>query len=277
MQQELPDRFQLYRFKLDRILGKGGTGTVYRGIDTKDGSVVAVKLFRANFFRNRLHMHDLAKSVSRFKSFDHPNVVRVFEFIAGKEGPCLIEEFVDGPDLKWYLDNRTWNLQERLVIVAQICNGLQYIHDQGFVHHDLKPGNILFTRKGVVKVCDYSLGSTGLLTLLDGNLPEQITPMYVAPELLNKQKASPKSDMYALGVTLYLLFTGKVPFEVDSLQKLYFCHLRIRPEHPSVVNPKCPAILGDIIMRLLEKEPKNRFENCDQLRITLSDVGKSRI
>ncbi|MBI4557052.1 MAG: serine/threonine protein kinase [Candidatus Hydrogenedentes bacterium] len=278
-QQEVfsPDRTHLYRFKVDRILGRGGSGTVYRGLDPETGQVYAVKLFHANFFRNRMHHREIAKTVARFAKFSHLNVVRVYEFISGEEGDCIVQEYVDGPDMKWYVANRPWNLGERLVIVAQICNGLQYIHDQGTIHHDLKPSNILFTRKGVAKIADYCLCRGGFLVFWEGGVHEQITPMFVAPELIQKEKATHKSDLYALGVTMYVLFTGRVPFEVDTLQKVYFCHLRVIPDHPSKVNPACPHALGDIIMKLMDKNPENRFESCDQLRIGLADIGRSRI
>jgi serine/threonine-protein kinase len=131
MKQELPDRLSIYHYKLDRILGRGGTGTVYRGIDLEKGEVVAVKVFHANFFKNKSQIRDFAKNIKVFQKFDHQNVVKVAEFLDGSEGLCMTMEYVDGPDLKWYIENRPWNLQERVVVVAQICNGLQYIHDQG--------------------------------------------------------------------------------------------------------------------------------------------------
>ncbi|MDZ4857471.1 MAG: serine/threonine-protein kinase [Candidatus Hydrogenedentes bacterium] len=277
MKQELPDRLKLYHFKCDRLLGRGGTGTVYRAIDTVKGEVVAVKLFHANFFRNNSQVRDFAKSVQQFKKFNHANVVRVNEFIEGPEGLCLTMEYVDGPDMKYYLENRTWNLEERLVIVAQICNGLQYIHDQGFTHHDLKPGNILFTRKGVAKLSDYSLCRPRALPFLDSGLVEQITPMYVAPEIIRGEKATNRSDIYSLGIALYLMFAGKLPFEVDNLQLLYMAHMRAVPLNPHMVNRRCPQALGDVIMKMIEKDPAKRYESCDQLRIVLSDVGRSRI
>ena len=275
----IPDRATIYRFRLDRILGKGGTGVVYRGLDPEANEVYAVKLFFASFFRNRLHLRDFARSVAKFQKFVHMNVAHIKEFIQGDEGECLVLEYVDGPDLKWYIEKRPWNLQERLVITAQICNGLQYIHERGFTHHDLKPSNILFTRRGVVKLVDYSLcGNSYLLSLFDSSLHEQVTPMYVAPELITKsEKATAQSDIYSLGITMYLMFAERVPFPVDNLQKLYFCHLKVVPEHPSTVNPKCPRQLGDIIMKTLEKKPESRFRDCDELRIALSDIGRSRI
>ncbi|HUW62264.1 MAG TPA: serine/threonine-protein kinase [Candidatus Bathyarchaeia archaeon] len=278
MAQTTPDRMTLYRFKLDRILGKGGTGVVYRGIDPEKGEVVAIKLFFVTFFRNKLHLKDFARSVNKFKKFKHANVAHIREFIQGEEGECLVLEYVDGPDLKWYIENRSWNLQERLVIAAQICNGLQYIHDMGFTHHDLKPSNILFTRKGVVKLVDYSLcGNSSWLTLFDPSVHEQVTPMYIAPELIRNEKATPQSDIYSLGITFYLLFAMRTPFPVDTLQKLYACHLYVTPDNPSMHNPKCPPGLSDIIMRMIDKKPENRFQDCDQLRIALADIGRSRI
>lgn len=277
MKQELPDRLRLYRFKCDRILGRGGTGTVYRAIDTEKGEVVAIKLFHANFFRNAGQVRDFAKSVQSFKKFTHMNIIRVFEFIEGDEGLCMTMEYADGPDLKWYIENRPWNLEERLVIVAQILNGLQYLHDQGFTHHDLKPGNILFTRKGVAKLSDYSLCRPRSIPFLDSGLVEQITPMYVAPEIIKGEKATHRSDIYSLGIALYLMFTGKLPFEVDNLQRLYQAHLKVIPFHPHTVNRRCPQALGDVIMKMIEKDPQKRYESCDQLRIIISDVCKPRI
>ncbi len=277
MPAELPDRLKLGEYKLDRLLGRGGSGTVYRGFDPETNQVVAIKLFHENFFASKAHVKELARSATHFRKFDHPNVVKTYGFFSCEDGHCLVMEYVDGPDMKWYIENRPWNLQERLVIVAQICNGLQYIHDQGYTHHDLKPGNILFTRKGQAKVSDYSLSRARLFGMLGGSLKEQITPMYVAPEIIADGKASPKSDMYSLGVTLYYLFTGQLPYQADSLQKLYMCHLRTKPEHPSNINRRCPRPLGDIIMRMLEKNPDKRFESFDELRIRLSDIGQSRI
>jgi len=276
--QYTPDRAKLYHYKLDRILGEGGTGRVYRGIDTKKGEVVAIKLFRENFFRNKLHLRDLVKSVKRFKKYSNPHVVKIFDFIDGEDGRCMVMEYIDGPDLKWYIQNRPWNLQERIGIVTQICTGLQYLHDQKIIHHDIKPANILFTRTGVAKLADFSLyGASLLLELIDRGAGEQITPMYVPPEIIRSDSPSPQSDQYSLGVTLYLLFAGRFPFEVDNLQRLYQCHLSVAPEHPTVVNPKCPRALGDLIMRMLSKRPEERFSDCDILRIAISKLGQSRI
>lgn len=271
------DRSQLYGFRIDKLLGKGGSSSVYRALDVESGNVVALKLFRANFFQNKMHVRDLARSVKNFRKFDHPNVMKIYNFISGDEGEVLVMEYIDGPDMKWYMENRPYNLQERLAVCAQVCNGMQYLHDKGTLHHDMKPANVMFTRKGVVKVADYSLMRSKFLGIFDSGLKDMITPMYISPELVRKEKATPRSDVYSLGITFYYFFTGKQPFEVDSLEKLYHCHLRVKPEHPSTVNNNVPAPLGDIIMKCLEKEPANRFGDCDMLRIALSELGRSRI
>jgi len=275
-----PDRAKLYHFKLDRILGKGGTGVVYRGIDTQKGEVVAVKRFHENFFRNALHIRDLKKSVKRFSKFKHENVVEIYDFFDGDptDGNCMVMEYVDGPNLNWYLRNRQFNLQERLVVASQLCEGLQYLHDNGAIHFDFKPANVIFTRRGKAKIADYSLYGGGFfLEIFTRNIGEQVTPQFVAPEFIRKEKATPAVDQYSLGITLYMMFTERVPFIVDSLPKMYQCHLKIIPDHPSVVNPRCPRDLGDLIMRLLQKRPEQRFSDCDELRIALANVGRSRI
>ncbi len=279
MSQDLhsPNRSSLYRFKIDKIVGKGGSGTVYRGVDQKSGEVVALKLFHSTYFTNKAHIWEVQRSVKHLRKLNHPNVARIHEFLAGDEGEVLVQEYVDGPDLRWYVANRKWNLQERLVVSAQMCNGLQYIHEQDIVHHDMKPSNILFTRKGQVKITDYSLARSRVLAFLNSGVTELLTPMFAAPEIIQKEKASFASDLYALGVTFYFMFTHQYPFNADSMQKLYYCHLRVRPDHPSTINHKCPTQLGDLILRLMEKKPENRFQDCDQVRIALSNIGTSRI
>ncbi len=276
--QYSPDIPKLYHYKLQRILGEGGTGRVYLGIDMNKGVPVAIKLFHQNFFRNRLHVRDLAKSVIKFKRFKHTNVVQILDFIDDVEGRCMIMEYVDGPSLKWYLLNRPYKLTERINICLQICTGMQYLHDKGCVHHDFKPGNVLFTRTGIVKIVDFSLyGSTFLVELLDRSIGEQITPMFVPPEFIRREKVTARSDIYSMGITFYMMFTDRVPFGVDNLRKLYQCHLTVMPLHPTEVNPNCPMVLGNIIMKMIAKKPEARFNDCDELSIALSQVVKSRI
>lgn len=276
--QYTPDIPKLYHYKLERILGEGGTGRVYLAIDNKKGEAVAIKLFHENFFRNRLHIRDLAKSVAKFKRFKHTNVVQLIDFIDDSEGRCMVMEYVDGPSLKWYLLNRPFKFVERLNICQQICRGMQYLHDKGCIHHDFKPANVLFTRTGTVKIVDFSLyGSSFLLELIDRNVGEQITPMFVAPEFIRKEKVTQLGDQYSMGITFYMMFAEKVPFPVDNLQQLYKCHLAVMPEHPSLANPLCPTALGDIIMKMIQKRPENRFADCDELGIALMQIGRSRI
>lgn len=276
--QFMPDIPQLYHYKLQRILGEGGSGRVYLAIDNKKGEAAAIKLFHENFFRNRLHVRDLAKSVTKFKRFKHNNVVQILDFLDGDEGRCMVMEYVDGPSLKWYILNRPFKLSERIGICIQICQGMQYLHDKGCIHHDFKPANVLFTRTGTVKIADFSLyGSSFLLELVDRNVGEQITPMFVAPEFIRKEKITPLGDQYSMGVTFYMLFTEKVPFMVDNLRKLYQCHLALMPDHPSLVNPQCPTPLGDIIMKMMHKRPEGRFADCDQLSVALTQLLQSRI
>ncbi|NLV43201.1 MAG: serine/threonine protein kinase [Candidatus Hydrogenedentes bacterium] len=276
--QYTPDIPKLYHYKLQRVLGEGGTGKVYLGIDMNKGAPVAIKLFHENFFRNRLHVRDLAKSIIKFKRFKHNNVVQILDFIDDTQGRCLVMEYVDGPSLKWYLLNRPYRLNERINIALQICQGMQYLHDKGCIHHDFKPSNVLFTRTGIVKIADFSLyGNTFLLELIDRNVGEQITPMFVAPEFIRKEKVTNQSDIYSMGITFYMLFTDKVPFPVDSLKRLYQCHLTIMPEHPSLANPACPNTLGDIIMKMIAKRPELRFNDCDELSVAITQMSRSRI
>lgn len=277
IQDRGPDRIRIHHYETDRLLGKGGSGMVYRAVNLNTNDVVALKVFHRNFFRNRMHIRDISRSLKRFKSLDHPNVVRIYDFFHDEEGIVLVLEYIDGPDLKQYLAVQPWRLEERLMIAKQVLSGLQYLHEHGFTHHDLKPSNFLFTKKGVGKLCDFSLGGNSFFAKWNSKLATQITPMYVSPELVLKNKATPKSDQYSCGIMFYLMFAGRVPFLVDSLDRLYFCHTKVRPDEPFAVNPDCPRVLSDIIMRMIAKNPKERFEDCDQVRLALEQVGRSRI
>ena len=275
-----PDRATLYHYNLNLILGEGGTGRVYRAIDSEKGEVVAVKRFRENFFRNQMHQRDLKKSVKRFKKLKHDNVVHIYDFLdtIKDDGNCMIMEYVDGPNLHWYMINRPWNLVERHGIALQMCAGLQYLHDNKVVHHDFKPANVLFTRRGQVKIADFSLfGSSFILELLDRGASEQVTPKFVAPEFIRKEKTTVLSDQYSLGVTLYMLYTEEDPFPADNLQKLYYSHLHVVPQHPTSVNSKCPRQIGDVVMKLLQKKAADRFSDCDMLRTVLASITPHRI
>lgn len=278
-QNYTPDRSKLYHYKLDRVLGKGGTGTVYRGIDTKKGEVAAIKRFHENFFRNPLHLRDMKKSIKKFRKFDHPNLVRVDSILDKDEedGVCMVMEYIDGANLSWYLHNRKYMQPERISITAQMCSGLQYLHDKGCIHHDFKPSNVLFTRKGQPKIADFSLYGSSMLAEMLGGISEQVTPLFMAPEFITKDKITHKVDLYSLGITMYMMFTQRLPFNADSAQMLYQCHLKVTPEHPSVANPACPQPLGDLIMKLIEKNPDKRVQTCDEVNIALSNIGRSRI
>ena len=279
MEDRTPERPVLHSYKVDLILGRGGTGTVYRGFDKK-GNVFAIKRFHENFFRNQLHLRDLKKSVKRFRKLKHQNVVQIMDFIdaRGEDGNCMVMEYMDGPNLKDYILKRPWNFQERLGIVQQICLGLQYLHENGITHHDFKPANVLFTRQGLAKLSDFSLyGSSLLFELFDRGAGDQVTPIFVAPEIIRKEKIGPPMDQYSLGITMYMMFAERPPFMVDSLQKLYRCHLTVIPDNPSDINPKCPPELSQIIMKLLAKYPDKRFRDCYELRWVYANVSRRSI
>lgn len=274
-----PSKPELCGYTLLLTMGVGGTGTVYKAEHPETKQIVALKEFHANFIRNKGHLRDLAKMVKKAQNLNHPNVIKIGNLITNPDENVLVLEFVGGPDLKWYIEHRPYNLNERLGVLTQICNGISYLHDHKIIHHDLKPANILFTRQGQVKVCDFSLAGIagGIMSFMDQGAVEQITPMYIAPELIRKQKPTKLCDLYSLGIMMYTMFTDHMPFPVDTLQKMYICHLSQIPLHPTDVNSECPRLLGNIIMKLLEKDPKERFQDCQELRIALTNVGQSRI
>ena len=244
------------RYRIVGLLGRGGMGEVYRADDLTLGQAVALKFLPEEF---RLHPDRLERfynEVRTARMASHPNLCRVFDIGEMEGRPYYTMEFVDGEDLASLL-RRIGRLpkEKGLEIARQLCAGLAALHDRGILHRDLKPANVMIDGRGRVRITDFGLSAEALGINGDERAG---TPAYMSPEQLEGREVSTKSDLYALGLIFYELFTGKRAFEAKTLAEISRLHRESTPESPSVILGNFDPILERVITRCLEKDPARR-------------------
>ncbi|MCE7871136.1 response regulator [bacterium CPR1] len=249
-------------------LGRGGSGEVVKAWDWRTSEQVAVKLlFPGSDEETRERMRQEARELA---ALSHPNVVKLVDALEHEGQQILIMELLEGGNLHDFLATVP-ELALVLEIFAQVCAGLEYIHDQGLVHRDLKPQNILFSAEKVPKIADLGLvRRVGVRSGLTQTGVMMGTCAYVAPEqILSTREAGPASDLYALGVTLFEALTGEWPFDRDNEFEMMQAHLREPAPGPRELRPDLPESLDQLVRRLLEKEPERRPRSAGQVRQAL--------
>ena len=274
MEQVTPETPPLNnRYLLEQVLGSGGMAVVYRARDLMLERPVAIKLLREDFssdeaFRTRFHQE--AKAVANLY---HPNIVTVHDFGLDNGRLFIVMEYVPGQDLKDLMrQHGRFTVGEALQIMIPACAGIGYAHRAGFVHCDIKPHNILVSPDLRVKVTDFGI-ARALSTIAPDEKSETVwgSPQYFSPEQAAGAAPSPASDVYSLGVILYELLTGQLPFNAANPTELARLHRDAAPPSPRLLNPEIPPRLDELVLRVLAKEPAVRFRTADQLgRVLMS-------
>lgn len=266
------------RYQLEERLGTGGMAVVYRARDLMLERSVAIKILRENFsgdpdFRERFRQE--AKAAA---NLTHPNIVTVHDFGLDSGRLFIVMEFVPGTHLKAILQRRgRLPVDEAISLMIQACAGVGYAHRAGLVHCDIKPHNMLITPDKRLKVTDF-----GIARALASIQPEEKmeivwgSPQYFAPEQAAGGPPSPASDVYSLGVILYELLTGQLPFVATSPTELARLHRDVPPPSPRALNPAISPALEQILLKVLAKEPSARYRTADQFgRVLVSFSGQN--
>ena len=264
---------KLGRFEITGVLGEGAMGTVYLAHDPQIERPVAVKTLRIEAGRERAE--ELAsrflKEAKLAGRLQHPNVVTIYEAGRDQGVDFIAMEYVDGEPLNRLLSDQDFSLSERIEVVRQAAFALEHAHERGVLHRDIKPGNILITREGRVKVADFGIGKllegTGDLTRTGQMLG---SPAYMSPEQIRGEKLDGRSDFFSLAVVFYELLTGSRPFPGDTITTLVYQILHTEPRDPLRLRADLPRSTRDVFARLLAKAPEKRPAGAKEF---LREVG----
>ncbi len=263
------------RYEILQVLGEGGMAFVYKARDTQLERFVAIKTLKPNYVNQETFVDRFKREAKTAANLNHPNIVQIFDW-GIEEEPYFVMEYIEGDTLTSIISkNKTISLSDILFIGAQVSSGLHAAHQKGLVHRDIKPGNIMITPDGKVKVTDFGIVSLqneeSDITKTGSVLG---TASYISPEQAQGKPVSIESDLYSLGTVLYELITGRTPFSGDSPISTATKHLTEKPEKLSTYRKDLPRGVENAILKLLEKATYDRFKSAEDLRATLLQQRK---
>ncbi|HEY2075349.1 MAG TPA: Stk1 family PASTA domain-containing Ser/Thr kinase [Streptosporangiaceae bacterium] len=261
------------RYELDGIVGRGGMAEVFRARDIRLDRIVGVKALRDELARDQTFQARFQREAQSAASLNHPSIVAVYdtgeESVGGTPVPYIVMEFVEGRTLRDLLRDDRGLLPERAAeITCGVLTALGYSHRHGIVHRDIKPGNVMLTPSGDVKVMDFGLARAvpGAQFTLTQTAQVMGTAQYLSPEQARGDRVDARSDLYSTGCLLYELLTGRPPFTGDSPVAIAYQHVMEDPVPPSRVDPEIPAWADAIVLKALQKDPARRYQSADEMR-----------
>lgn len=272
------------RYRVDELIGTGGMASVYRGYDLTLGRDVAVKILRRDLAKDRVFRARFSMEAKSASLMTHPSIVRVFD--AGEDiesdvhgdhpVPYIVMELVDGVLLKDKMADGVLPIEEATGYVHGILEALSYSHRAGVVHRDIKPGNIMITREGNVKVMDFGIARAATDTSATVAETAQIvgTAAYFSPEQAKGETVDARADIYSTGIVLFELLTGRQPFRGDTPVAVAYQQVSEAPPFPTDVNPEIPHAFNGIVLRALAKDPDQRFATAEQFDAALSEAER---
>ena len=246
-------------YRITERIGQGGMGIVYKGLHVKLEQEVAIKVLAPELSQDPSMRERFIKEAKIQAKISHPNVVNVFNYIEDGSNLFLVMEYIPGETLDARL-KRMGRCPDAVTICISVLSALEFMHNRGIIHRDIKPGNIMFLEDGTVKVMDFGIAK------ISGERGQTRTGMrlgtlwYMSPEQIVGEEATVASDLYSVGVTLYQMVTGRIPFGGDSEYKVMKAHLEERPVPPWEIQGDVSREIGRIILKALAKDKKDRYQ-----------------
>jgi eukaryotic-like serine/threonine-protein kinase len=264
------------RYELDGVVGRGGMAEVYRARDIRLDRIVAIKTLRADLARDPIFQARFRREAQSAASLNHPSIVAVYDtgedMATGVPVPYIVMEYVDGRTVRDLLQEGHRLLPERsLEIIDGVLRALDYSHQAGIVHRDIKPGNVMVTRNGDIKVMDFGIARAMSDAQATMTQTAQVigTAQYLSPEQARGERVDARSDLYSAGCLLYELLTGRPPFTGDSPVAIAYQHVRENPVPPSRVDPDVPSWADAIVLKAMAKSPDDRYQTAADMRADL--------
>ena len=264
------------RYELDGVVGRGGMAEVYRARDIRLDRIVAIKTLRTDLARDQIFQARFRREAQSAASLNHPSIVAVYDtgedMATGVPVPYIVMEYVDGRTVRDLLQEGHRLLPERsLEIIDGVLRALDYSHQAGIVHRDIKPGNVMVTRNGDIKVMDFGIARAMSDAQATMTQTAQVigTAQYLSPEQARGERVDSRSDLYSTGCLLYELLTGRPPFTGDSPVAIAYQHVRENPVPPSRVDPDVPPWADAIVLKAMAKSPADRYQTAGDMRADL--------
>lgn len=262
------------RYEIHELIGMGGMAYVYRAYDKIENRWVAIKILKEELSDNSDFLRRFRNESKAIAVLSHPNIVKVYDVSFGDRIQYIVMEFIDGITLKQYIEQQgelKW--REALYFTVQILQALQHAHEKGIIHRDIKPQNIMLLEDGTIKVMDFGIArftQAETQTMTDKAIG---SVHYIAPEQARGGYINDKADIYSVGVMLYEMLTGQLPFVADNAVSVAIMQMQAEPTPPTRINPSIPKGLEEITMHAMEKNPAQRFPSAADM---LEDVERFR-
>ncbi|HSR84028.1 MAG TPA: Stk1 family PASTA domain-containing Ser/Thr kinase [Streptosporangiaceae bacterium] len=261
------------RYELDGIVGRGGMAEVFRARDIRLDRIVGVKTLRDDLARDQTFQARFRREAQSAASLNHPSIVAVYDtgedMVGSVPVPYIVMEFVDGRTLRDLLRDDRRLLPERAAEITDgVLRALDYSHRNGIVHRDIKPGNVMLTRSGDIKVMDFGIARAVSDSQLTMTQTAQVigTAQYLSPEQARGERVDARSDLYSTGCLLYELLVGRPPFTGDSPVAIAYQHVKENPVPPSQLDPEVPPWADAIVLKAMEKDPADRYQSAGDMR-----------
>ena len=264
------------RYEIREIVGVGGMAVVYKAYDNIDDRMVSIKVLKDEFLANEEFRRRFKNESKAIAVLSHPNIVKVYDVSLGDKLQYIVMEYVEGITLKEYIEQQgviPW--REAVHFTTQILRALQHAHDKGIVHRDIKPQNIMLLENGSIKVTDFGIarfsrGETRTMTeAAIGSVH------YISPEQARGETTDDKADIYSVGVVLYEMITGRLPFESDSAVSVALMQVQNEATPPREINPEIPVGLEQITLHAMEKSTANRYQSAAEMLLDLDELKRN--